>query len=785
MDMERQKPQWEEEEEEDAVTQLHRRRENKSSLQPPVYGEANGGNVHAEADEPEQSKEINYHNHAGEHNGDEAVSFNSNNSVYFDNNKGNEPADGVSGTEYTVSLSPVLEKSSKDEELHIMTKELDIQRVISAEINHHRQKDSGDEVLPCSSPSPAEVLGEGKSTSLEDLDSKTGIDISVGLIEENDEEFDVERVIEKQTTHDLYCPNCNSCITRRVILRRKKRRVRNIRYKSKHDKSEIHTASDGNSANATNDQLDDTPNIRSNDSISPGADDENLDRWPCIFKCLSCFWLFIPKANIGPGHSEVDGIRVLTKDAYMKPQQGGLEVLNSETSYEKPQLGIDQETNVSMRNETLADHNGLDLSIHAASSQTESSISLGLANTARIKLQETQNGALTSSAEAQIPSNGISSDSGVKLDNAMAENNAANIGPGHSEVDGIRVLTKNAYMKPQQGGLEALNSATSYEKPQLGIDQETNVPMRNETLVDHNGLDLSIHAASSQTEASTSLGLANTARIKLQETQNGALTSSAEEQLPSHGISSDSGVKLDNAMVENTAGNDVRVIIETPPAQPDVEESEAHQWDILKSIVYGGLIESITSLGVVSSAAATGAGTLNILVLGLANLVGGLFIIFNNLRELKDDRSGETSTEMNKQEDRYQQQLGRRENFSLHASIVVLSFLTFGLMPPVIYGFSFCESDNRDMKIVAVACSSLACVILLALGKAHIQKAPRSYFTTVLHYVIIAITTSGLSYVVGDLLKKLFEKLNLFEPASDVITPFLEASSMKSGWASY
>lgn len=38
-------------------------------------------------------------------------------------------------------------------------------------------------------------------------------------------------------------------------------------------------------------------------------------------------------------------------------------------------------------------------------------------------------------------------------------------------------------------------------------------------------------------------------------------------------------------------------------------ESEALQWDILKCIVYGGLVESITSLGVVSSAAAAGAST--------------------------------------------------------------------------------------------------------------------------------------------------------------------------------
>jgi hypothetical protein len=37
------------------------------------------------------------------------------------------------------------------------------------------------------------------------------------------------------------------------------------------------------------------------------------------------------------------------------------------------------------------------------------------------------------------------------------------------------------------------------------------------------------------------------------------------------------------------------------------QSGEANEWDVLKSIVYGGLIESITSLGVVSSAAGAGA----------------------------------------------------------------------------------------------------------------------------------------------------------------------------------
>ena len=50
-----------------------------------------------------------------------------------------------------------------------------------------------------------------------DLINGSGMDVT---------ELDVERVLEKQNTHDLYCPNCNSCITRRVILRKRKRQAR-------------------------------------------------------------------------------------------------------------------------------------------------------------------------------------------------------------------------------------------------------------------------------------------------------------------------------------------------------------------------------------------------------------------------------------------------------------------------------------------------------------------------------------------------------------------------------
>ena len=99
---------------------------------------------------------------------------------------------------------------------------------------------------------------------------------------------------------------------------------------------------------------------------------------------------------------------------------------------------------------------------------------------------------------------------------------------------------------------------------------------------------------------------------------------------------------------------------ETPadPLLPQVVERRKPE--ILKSIVYGGLTEAITSLGVISSAAGSGASTckyplslialhfhfesqhtlilvctvvvaVNILVLGLANLFGGLILIIHNV----------------------------------------------------------------------------------------------------------------------------------------------------------
>jgi len=135
--------------------------------------------------------------------------------------------------------------------------------------------------------------------------------------------------------------------------------------------------------------------------------------------------------------------------------------------------------------------------------------------------------------------------------------------------------------------------------------------------------------------------------------------------------------------------------------------------------------------------------------------------------DLKNNRSNQ----VNEQEDRYQKTLGRRDNFSLHATLSILSFL-IRLLPPVMYGFSFRKSDDRDLKLAAV------------IGKAHIQrKQPKPYTSTVLYFFCIGLMASGASYVVGDLISKLLQKISGFE--SNLPSPELKPTEPTTTWASY
>lgn len=114
---------------------------------------------------------------------------------------------------------------------------------------------------------------------------------------------------------------------------------------------------------------------------------------------------------------------------------------------------------------------------------------------------------------------------------------------------------------------------------------------------------------------------------------------------------------------------------------------------------------------------------------------------------------------------RYWALLGRKGHFGLHATVAVVSYIFFGLLPPLVYGFSFQKTNNTEYKLIAVAITSLVCIAILSIGKAHVRPR-RTYFTTMLYYITIGVSASGLSYVAGMLLKQLIENLGLFDQGS-------------------
>ncbi|XP_031121258.1 membrane protein of ER body-like protein isoform X2 [Ipomoea triloba] len=198
---------------------------------------------------------------------------------------------------------------------------------------------------------------------------------------------------------------------------------------------------------------------------------------------------------------------------------------------------------------------------------------------------------------------------------------------------------------------------------------------------------------------------------------------------------------------------------------PEPEERSSKSVEVVKSVVYGGLMESITSLSVVSSAAASGATTLNTVAIGVANLIGGSFVVAHNLLDLK----------IKSPEEEYSKVLGQRNHFLLHAIVAMLSYLIFGLAPPALYGFTFRQSDDGDLKLLSVALASFVCVLLLAIGKAYTSGANtfNQYFVTILQYATAAATASGVAYAMGHLFQKLMDELGWFTPTPNQATLLL------------
>ncbi|KAJ6390194.1 hypothetical protein OIU77_024415 [Salix suchowensis] len=188
---------------------------------------------------------------------------------------------------------------------------------------------------------------------------------------------------------------------------------------------------------------------------------------------------------------------------------------------------------------------------------------------------------------------------------------------------------------------------------------------------------------------------------------------------------------------EAVTSPDTVILLDSTERTTGSELRGAKIFEIVKSIVYGGLIGSIKSLTVVTSAARSGAATSSIIALSLAKLITGILTFAHKLLDLK------------------------------------------------MYGFTFMETDDKNLKIVAVLVASLLCITILAIGKACIKKPTKKNFRIVLCYFVAGIKAAVVSYVVGDLAKKLIEKLGWFEPGKTFPLPLAEMSSGRLAWASY
>ncbi|KAM0920521.1 hypothetical protein ACQ4PT_007473 [Festuca glaucescens] len=479
------------------------------------------------------------------------------------------------------------------------------------------------------------------------------------------EEYDLEKILDQQETHDLYCPNCKSCITRRVILRKRKRTARPTTPSEPPKRPHTEEA-----------PL----------APAPGSDGQEP---PDVFRCLSCFSFFIPTG------CSFNIFRIFGR----RDQQ--VDVLPPPASEDMPPS----------------------------------------ANCTSWLLSCFQPGDSPNQAAAHSLQTPLLHDAATSSDTATTT----------TATSASYVHTDDTVVKPEQSTDESSSST----------HQTTTTTITTTTT-----------SATATTSSTTTSAAASTS----------SHTSSAIGIIPRGDIpTSPNSQAADPHHVAVSVSEDVN------PAAPRPQQRD--DWDILKAIVYGGLVESITSLSVVSAAASSGAKTLDIFILGIANLIGGLPLIFHNIADLRDIQDVDGNDE---RVGHYWLNLGRRSKAQLHMVMALLSYIVFGLLPPVLYGLSFRKSNDRENKMMAVAAASLACIALLALGKAHVKSRPRTYFKTLMYYLTIAVSCSGLSYFAGVLITRILVSYGVIDegasgaPAPPGLSLFPHAVGAEtSAWASF
>ncbi|KAF5749434.1 membrane protein of ER body-like protein [Tripterygium wilfordii] len=661
-------------------------------------------------------------------------------SVYFDQLRGTKFTDGLPSTEFTDVKSSVFEKNTND----VTTNDFQIQASSPIEANHQNGKNLGVDIL--SGPSPSPIIEPFKEQDIGSMPliSETGVVADVTLL---------MKLTRKGTIMTL---------KGKVILRRRKLKLRGRKPKRDLPQTVFHSELGANSAPPVEDQERDVIDISSNGGTVPAADDHDHVQQPDVFRCLSCFSIFIPTGNgfkLFGCFGDNNGNENVTY--HQKAPSASTNWFSSIFASGKRTEAEDLSNILhsiliqclKMFHILIIENTGRQDTCTTYVIHIEEFLAYCV-NAGKAPVKITEVNRTTEDNSSLLPSHG---NDHLTDGDSVNKGEVAEEFPNKPVQDGQAFLSSSAVLSVQGEKISR----------EIGQEQEANSANGKEIFASQNVVASSVDAGTAVVKDSVS----NT----IQQLYSPNVT---DNMLPQKEKGDSVILDIETGTIQPEASQASNVSVESEilpqsatqvhtSKQGEIEGRNARQWDILKSIVYGGLVESITSLGIVSSAAAAGSTTLNILVLGLANLIGGLPIIFHMLRELKKDPSREALGETNQQEDRYWELLGRRENFALHATVAILSFIIFGLLPPVIYGFSFRESDNRDYKLAAVGVAGLLCIALLAIAKVYLQKPPKSYIKTVTYYLSIGIASSGAAYLAGELIEKVLEMVESSAPVSN------------------
>lgn len=142
--------------------------------------------------------------------------------------------------------------------------------------------------------------------------------------------------------------------------------------------------------------------------------------------------------------------------------------------------------------------------------------------------------------------------------------------------------------------------------------------------------------------------------------------------------------------------------------------------------------------------------------------------LINEKPKTRTNTDDQKESDVEEEEDRYVEALGRRDRWWFHRLIAISSFVVCGLIPPLVYGFSFRRrvEKKQEYKTLAVYAVSLLCIVLLSVAKAYVSKK-REYAKTLFRYTSMATTASGFSTFMGYFVNQWLEKRGFYDETTE------------------